>query len=55
MEEAEDAATSAYRTRPGGVHPFGLAVLTVTSAGIARITVFGDPGPVTRLGFPPER
>ncbi len=39
-----------------GVHrAFGLAVLTVTATGIARIVVFGDPGLVTRFGFPPER
>src|SRR6185437_6109097 len=39
-----------------GVHrAFGLAVLTVTATGIARIVVFGNPGLVTRFGFPPER
>jgi RNA polymerase sigma-70 factor (ECF subfamily) len=31
---------------------FGIAVLTTTSAGIARITVFGDSGLVARFGFP---
>jgi len=37
-----------------GVHrAFGLAVLTATRTGIARIVVFGDPGLVTRWGFPP--
>ena len=29
------------------------AVLDVTATGIARIVVFGDPGLVTRFGFPP--
>jgi hypothetical protein len=37
--------------RADGVHrAFGLAVLTVTATGIARIVVFGDPGLVTRFG-----
>jgi RNA polymerase sigma-70 factor (ECF subfamily) len=48
-------AAVAYLRGADGVHrAFGLAVLTVTSAGIARITVFGDPGLVTRFGFAPE-
>ena len=49
-------AAAAYLRGPDGVHrAFGLAVLTVTGTGIARIVVFGDPGLVTRFGFPPER
>ncbi|TDC52023.1 sigma-70 family RNA polymerase sigma factor [Jiangella ureilytica] len=31
---------------------FGLAVLTVTAAGIARVTVFGEPGLLPRFGLP---
>jgi RNA polymerase sigma-70 factor, ECF subfamily len=31
---------------------FGIAVLDVTAAGIARIAVFGDPGLVTLFGLP---
>ncbi|MGW7420218.1 RNA polymerase subunit sigma-70 [Streptomyces sp. NPDC054813] len=31
---------------------YGLLLLTVTSAGIARINAFGDPGLVKRFGFP---
>ena len=47
-------AAVAYLRGSDGVHrAFGLAVLTVTAAGIARIVVFGDPGLVTRSGFPP--
>ena len=43
-----------YLRGTDGVHrAFGLAVLTVTGTGIARIVVFGDPGLVTRFGFPP--
>ena len=49
-------AAAAYLRGPDGVHrAFGLAVLTVTGTGIARIVVFGDPGLVTRFGFPPVR
>lgn len=47
-------AAAAYLRGPDGVHrAFGLAVLSVTGTGIARIVVFGDPGLVTRFGFPP--
>jgi RNA polymerase sigma-70 factor (ECF subfamily) len=47
-------AAAAYLRGPDGVHrAFGLAVLTVTGTGIARIVVFGDPGLVARFGFPP--
>ncbi|MEU2617764.1 RNA polymerase subunit sigma-70 [Streptomyces sp. NPDC007157] len=31
---------------------YGVLLLTVTSAGIARINAFGDPGLVKRFGFP---
>jgi RNA polymerase sigma-70 factor (ECF subfamily) len=49
-------AAAAYLRGADGVHrAFGLAVLTVTATGISRIVVFGDPGLVTRFGFPPER
>ncbi len=47
-------AAAAYLRGADGVHrAFGLAVLTVTATGISRIVVFGDPGLVTRFGFPP--
>ena len=49
-------AAAAYLRGPDGIHrALGLAVLTATAAGIARIVVFGDPGLVTRFGFPPVR
>jgi RNA polymerase sigma-70 factor, ECF subfamily len=49
-------AAAAYLRGSDGIHrAFGLAVLTVTATGIARITVFGDPGLVARFGFPPLR
>ncbi|WP_067824847.1 sigma-70 family RNA polymerase sigma factor [Actinomadura kijaniata] len=49
-------AAAAYRRGPDGVHrAFGLAVLTVTEAGISRIVAFGFPGILTRLGLPETR
>jgi RNA polymerase sigma-70 factor, ECF subfamily len=46
-------ATVTYRRGPDGVYrAYGVAVLTVAAAGITRIVVFGDPGLVTRFGFP---
>lgn len=46
-------AAAAYRREDDGVlRAFGIAVLDVTSAGIARIVVFGEPGLVTRFGLP---
>jgi RNA polymerase sigma-70 factor, ECF subfamily len=49
-------AAAVYLRGADGIHrAFGLAVLTVTGTGIARIVVFGDPGLVTRSGFPPVR
>jgi len=48
-------AAAAYLRGADGIHrAFGLAVLTATGTGIARIVVFGDPGLVTRFGFAPE-
>jgi RNA polymerase sigma-70 factor, ECF subfamily len=50
-------AAAAYVRDRGGVHrAFGLGVLTVTDAGIARILVFGGgPDLVAKFGLPPER
>jgi RNA polymerase sigma-70 factor (ECF subfamily) len=46
-------AAAAYRRDDDGVlRAFGIAVLDVTPAGIARIVVFGDPGLVTLFGLP---
>src|SRR5580692_4490824 len=46
-------AAAAYLRGDDGAHlAFGIAVLTVTPTGIARIVVFGDPGLVTKFGFP---
>jgi RNA polymerase sigma-70 factor (ECF subfamily) len=46
-------AAAAYRRDEDGVlRAFGIAALDVTSSGIARIVVFGDPGLVTLFGLP---
>jgi RNA polymerase sigma-70 factor (ECF subfamily) len=46
-------AAAAYHRDDDGVHrAFGLGVLTVTSAGIARILVFGEPDLVPKFGLP---
>ena len=46
-------AAAAYRRDDDGVlRAFGIAVLDVTAAGIARIVVFGEPGLVTLFGLP---
>ena len=49
----QPAAAASYRGGDGTYRAFGLGVLTVTEAGIARILVFGDgPGLVARFGLP---
>ena len=48
-------ATAAYtRDQHGNYQPYGICVLTVTGAGIRRISSFGDPRLVTVFGFRPE-
>ena len=45
-------AAAAYTCDPhGDYQPYGIVVLTVTSAGIRRISSFGDPRLVTVFGF----
>jgi len=47
-------AAAAYLRGSDGTHQaFGIAVLTTTATGIARIVVLGDPDLVARFGFPP--
>jgi RNA polymerase sigma-70 factor, ECF subfamily len=48
----QPAAVAYLRGDDGRHHAFGVAVLTVTSGGIARIAAFGDPGLVARFGHP---
>ncbi|MFD9961250.1 sigma-70 family RNA polymerase sigma factor [Amycolatopsis sp. NPDC058986] len=46
-------AAMAYRLGEDGAHHvYGVAVLTTSPAGLARITVFGDPGLAARFGCP---
>jgi RNA polymerase sigma-70 factor, ECF subfamily len=47
------AAAAAYRRDNEGIHrALGIAVLTTTPGGIARIVVFGDPGLLGAFGLP---
>jgi RNA polymerase sigma-70 factor (ECF subfamily) len=47
-------AAAAYLRDADATHrAFGIAVLTTTRSGIARIVVFGEPDLVTSFGFPP--
>ncbi|HEY2262949.1 MAG TPA: hypothetical protein VGI96_10025 [Streptosporangiaceae bacterium] len=49
----QPAVAAYYRDGDGTYQALGVAVLTVTAAGIARITVFGGgAGLVARFGFP---
>jgi RNA polymerase sigma-70 factor (ECF subfamily) len=48
-------AAAAYTRDPhGNYQPYGICVLTVTGAGIRRISSFGDPRLVTVFGFRPD-
>jgi RNA polymerase sigma-70 factor, ECF subfamily len=48
-------AVAAYTRDPyGNYQPYGICVLTVTGAGIRRISSFGDPSLVTVFGFGPD-
>jgi RNA polymerase sigma-70 factor, ECF subfamily len=52
----QPAAVTYHRGADGEYHAFGVALLTVSAAGITRITVFGGgPGVVARFGLPPSR
>ncbi|GAB2811954.1 sigma-70 family RNA polymerase sigma factor [Actinoallomurus bryophytorum] len=59
VANGQPAAAAFLRGEDGTHRAFGLAVLTTTYAGIARITVFGDPGLAARFGLgrssPPPR
>ena len=47
-------AAAAYRRDADGTYrAYGVAVLTVATAGIARIVVFGEPGLLAWFGLPP--
>jgi RNA polymerase sigma-70 factor (ECF subfamily) len=54
VANGQPAAAAYYRDAAGIHRAFGLGVLTVTGAGIARIVVFdGGPDLVARFGLPP--
>jgi RNA polymerase sigma-70 factor (ECF subfamily) len=50
----QPAAAAYVRDKHGGYQAYGIVVLTVTGAGIRRITSFGDPRLVTVFGFRPD-
>jgi RNA polymerase sigma-70 factor (ECF subfamily) len=50
----QPAAAAYTRDQHGNYQPYGICVLTVTGAGIRRISSFGDPGLVTVFGFRPD-
>jgi len=52
IANGQPAAAAYRRGADGALQAFGVAVLTVTSTGIARIVVFGDPDLVTAFGLP---
>jgi RNA polymerase sigma-70 factor (ECF subfamily) len=48
-------AVAAYtRDQHGDYRPYGICVLTLSGAGIRRISSFGNPGLVTLFGFRPD-
>jgi RNA polymerase sigma-70 factor, ECF subfamily len=54
VANGQPAAAAYYRDGDGTHHALGVAILTVTPAGIARITVFGGgPDLVAAFGLPP--
>jgi RNA polymerase sigma-70 factor (ECF subfamily) len=50
----QPAAAAYTRDHQGNYRPYGICVLTVTDAGIRRISSFGDPRLVTVFGFGPD-
>ena len=50
----QPAAAAYTRDQHGNYQPYGICVLTVTGAGIRRISSFGDPRLVTLFGFRPD-
>jgi RNA polymerase sigma-70 factor, ECF subfamily len=50
----QPAAAVYTRDQDRNYQPYGICVLTVTSAGIRRISSFGDPTLVTVFGFRPD-
>ncbi|MBV9446530.1 MAG: sigma-70 family RNA polymerase sigma factor [Streptosporangiaceae bacterium] len=56
IANGQPAGAAYYREGDGAHHAYGIGMLTVTSSGIARITVFGGgSGLVAKFGLPPVR
>ena len=51
----QPAAVTYSRDRSGRLQPYGICVLTVTSAGISRVTSFGDASLIPLFGYRPDR
>jgi RNA polymerase sigma-70 factor, ECF subfamily len=51
----QPAAAAYTRDQHGNYQPYGICVLTVSSAGIRRVSSFGDPSLVTVFGFRPDK
>ena len=51
----QPAAAAYTRNQHGNYQPYGICVLTVSSAGIRRVSSFGDPSLVTVFGFRPDK
>jgi RNA polymerase sigma-70 factor (ECF subfamily) len=47
----QPAAAVYTRDGNGGIQPYGICVLTVTSAGIRRVSSFGDAGLLPLFGY----
>ena len=47
----QPAAAVYTRDQQGGYRPYGICVLTVTQAGISRVSSFGDPALVAVFGL----
>jgi RNA polymerase sigma-70 factor (ECF subfamily) len=50
----QPAAAAYTRDQHGNYQAYGICVLTVTDAGIRRISSFGDPSLVATFGFEPH-
>jgi RNA polymerase sigma-70 factor (ECF subfamily) len=50
----QPAAAAYTRDQHGNYQPYGICVLTVTGAGVRRISSFGAPRLVTVFGFRPD-
>jgi RNA polymerase sigma-70 factor (ECF subfamily) len=50
----QPASAAYHRSADGSFAAYGVAVLTTTPTGIARIVVFGDPGLLAMFGLPPQ-